>query len=56
MGRFLKVEMPHGCLGTMGFQKFETPTNFQNPLRSQDLNDKPRKDICAIKKDDSKDV
>jgi hypothetical protein len=44
MGRF-KVEIPHGCLGTMGFHKFETPTNFQNPLRSQDLNDKPRKMI-----------
>jgi hypothetical protein len=40
----------------MGFHKFETPTNFQNHLCSQDLNDKPRKDICAIKKDDPKDL
>jgi hypothetical protein len=35
----------------VGFHKFETPTNFQNHLISQELNDRPKNSIWSIKKD-----
>lgn len=36
---------------TLGFQKFETPTNFHNHLSTNKLNS-----ICAIEKYDSRDI